>query len=294
MTQGRFIKVLASLTILLLSSIMLIGCTAEQLAAVGNPQDIIAAANVSNGASSALDTQVGATVTEHGTQLEVEGVVQALTSTSITINGKTFTYDPSVVLKNANTLQVGGQAHLEIRLVNGSPVVVKIVPQGDVDPTATPTVNNTITITPTPTAKPTDDNGENHTPKAKPSRTPNVKPTEVEDSPEPTETQATPKPTSTTVNTPTAKPTEVEDSPEPTENEGDGNRHTPTPTAKPTTTTTVSPTATAKPTDDEGENQHTPKAKPTDDGGGNHNKTPEPGDDGNKGGKKGSTTTPKK
>src|SRR5690348_6495316 len=59
-----------------------------------------------------------------GLEVEVEGIVQALSTTSITINGQTFTYDPAVVAQNGFTLQVGAEAKVKGLLVGGQVQVV--------------------------------------------------------------------------------------------------------------------------------------------------------------------------
>ena len=290
MTSTRVLKVLASLTLLMLCLVMLAGCAEEQLVMGGNvPLVSSDAANTSNSATAVLDKQADPTKTAHEAEneVEVEGVVQALTANSITINGQTFSFDPAVVVQNGITLRVGGQANLKARQVNGVLTVVRIVAQGGVEHTATPTLTNTVKPT---THKATETEAE-HTPQptsnkgkgnSNPSATP--KPTEVKHTEgnddggkngnhntptvlsttiiEPTEVEHTPTPVGTA--TVTVKPTEVEHTPEGTDDgRKGGDHHTPTPTTLPTVTLTVKPT----------EVEHSPE--PTDDNrGGNHTPTP--------------------
>jgi hypothetical protein len=94
-----------------------------------------------------------------GLEVEVEGIVQALSTTSLTINGQTFTYDPAVVVQNGFTLQVGAEAKVKGLLVGGQVQVAQIVPGKVEDNTPTPpaTVTATVTTTAGPTATPGDD-----------------------------------------------------------------------------------------------------------------------------------------
>lgn len=109
------------------------------------------------------DPAVAATGNQAELEIEVEGIVQALSNNSITINGRTFTYDPAVVAQNGFPLVVGAEAKVKARLVNGVVQVVQIVAGKVEDNTPTPSVSPTVTITTTvmPTATAGDDNDHN-------------------------------------------------------------------------------------------------------------------------------------
>ncbi len=68
-------------------------------------------------------------------EIEVEGVMQTLTATQITVGGQTFSYDPMVVVSNGIALKVGTTVELKAKVVGSAVLVVRIVPQKAEDST---------------------------------------------------------------------------------------------------------------------------------------------------------------
>lgn len=62
--------------------------------------------------------------------LEIEGLVQAVTTNSLKVNDQTYLYDPDVLVENGKTPQVGGKVHVSLRCQNGQYTVRKVIAQG--------------------------------------------------------------------------------------------------------------------------------------------------------------------